>query len=67
MLRSLQKNAALYATKMNERDSQRQELNRIKLGQSDLTIDLDQQRAIISRLVHQVTETEEDLSRVKWL
>ncbi len=65
LLRLLQKNAALHAAKMNERDSQRQELNRIKFSQSDLNVDLDQQRAIINRLVHQVTETEEDLTRVK--
>lgn len=63
--RLLQKNTALYAAKMNERDSQRQELNKLKFSQSDLNVDLDQQRAIISRLVHQVTETEEDLTRVK--
>lgn len=54
----------VYTAKVAERDAQRQELNKVRFAQDELGVHLDQQRAVIRKLVHDITNTEEDLTRV---
>lgn len=57
--------SVVFTARVVERDAQRLELSRMRMSQAELGDQLDQQRALIGKLVHEMTLMEEDLSKVQ--
>ena len=55
----------VYSAKVLERDSQRGELARLKLGQADLLSELQTQRELVHKLTRLINATEDSLNRVR--
>ena len=55
----------VHTAKLAERDSQRQELGRVRTSQVELSDNLEQQRAVIAKFIREITLAEEDLSKVQ--
>lgn len=63
--RLLQKCSLVQTSKVLERDSQRQELSKLRLSQAELNSTLEAQRDEIHKLTQQINALEQQLSRVR--
>jgi len=63
--RLLQKCSLVQTSKVLERDSQRQELSKLRLSQAELNSTLEAQRDEIHRLTQQINTLEQQLHRVR--